>query len=523
MSQSTSASSAAIPSEDKPLLPVKQRGLLLFGVMLVSIAQFLDATIANVALPYMKTALDASTDSISWVLTSFIIATAIFTPITGWLSDRIGSRNLFLWSTLTFLIASAACGAATSLPEMVVFRVLQGVASAFIGPLTMTIMFDISAPSKQAMTMALFSLIVMVAPISGPTIGGFLTEYLNWRWIFYVNLPFGIPALIIMWFLLPSRPRVPRRLDLFGFAAIGLALAAMQLALDRGQQNDWFDSWETITEVVLALSCLWIFVIHSRQTTAPLFNRKIYQNGNFMLSICFMGIMGLAVVGLSSILPMMFQSIYGYPVIDTGMMMAPRGVGVMISSLVAGWAIKHIDARALMCGGFIVAATSMNYMTSWSLDMDVEPILLASFFQGLGFGAIVAPMNLIAFATLDPELRPDGSSLMALFRSLGGSIGISIIVSQLARNQQVSHADIGSHVTADVVPSIDLPAVVAQAPGIGGGLMAMINGEVTRQAMMISFLDVFHMLVWVLLAFAPLPFLLKNPRHAQAPKVPVME
>ncbi|MFT4025479.1 MAG: MDR family MFS transporter [Novosphingobium sp.] len=523
MSRSTPASSAAVPIEDKPLLAVKHRGLLLVGVMLVSISQFLDATIANVALPYMKTALGASTDSVSWVLTSFIIATAIFTPITGWLSDRIGSRNLFLGSTLMFLITSAACGAATSLPEMVIFRALQGAAAAFIGPLTMTIMFDISAPSKQAMTMALFSLIVMVAPISGPTIGGFLTEYLNWRWIFYVNLPFGVPALVIMWFLLPSRPVIARRLDLFGFAAIGLALAAMQLALDRGQSRDWFDSWEIVAEAVVALSCLWMFVIHSRQVRAPLFNRAIYQNGNFMLSICFMGIMGLAVVGLSSILPMMFQSIYGYPVIDTGMMMAPRGVGVMISSLLAGWVIKYVDVRGLMCGGFLVAAASMYYMTTWSLDMDVEPILLASFFQGLGFGAIVAPMNLIAFATLDPALRPDGSGLMALFRSLGGSIGISIIVSQLARNQQVSHADIGSHVTADIVPSLDLPAVVDRVPGIGNGLMAMIDGEVTRQAMMISFLDVFHLLAWVLIAFAPLPFLLKNPRQAAQPRVPVME
>lgn len=518
-----SASSVATPIEDKPLLAVKHRGLLLFGVMLVSISQFLDATIANVALPYMKTELGASTDTISWVLTSFIIATAIFTPITGWLSDRIGSRNLFLGSTLMFLVTSAACGAATSLPAMVVFRALQGIASAFIGPMTMTIMFDISAPSKQAMTMALFSLIVMVAPISGPTIGGFLTEYLNWRWIFYVNLPFGVPALIIMWFLLPSRPITERRLDLFGFAMIGLALAAMQLALDRGQDKGWFDSWEIVTEVVLAVSFLWMFIIRSRLSDEPLFNRAIYKNGNFMLSICFMGIMGLAVVGLSSILPMMFQTIYGYPVIDTGMMMAPRGVGVMISSLLAGWLIKHIDARGLMCGGFLLAAVSMNYMTTWSLDMDVEPILLASFFQGLGFGAIVAPMNLIAFATLDPALRPDGSSLMALFRSLGGSIGISIIVSQLARNQQISHADVGSHVTADIIPSIDLPAVVAQAPGIGGGLMAMIDGEVTRQAMMISFLDVFHMLVWVLVAFAPLPFFLKNPRQAVTPQVPVAE
>lgn len=513
----------AAPVEDKPLLQVEHRGVLLLAVMMVSICQFLDATIANVALPYMKTALGASTDSVSWVLTSFIIATAIFTPVTGWLSDRVGSRNLFLGSVFMFLVASALCGAAQTLPEMVAFRVVQGTAAAFIGPMTMTIMFDISAPSKQAMTMAVFSMIVMIAPISGPTIGGFLTEYLNWRWIFYVNLPLGIPALLLLWWQMPSRPIVRRRLDIVGFAAIAIALGAMQLVLDRGQGKDWFDSWEIIIETIIAVSCLWIFIIHSRATAHPLFNRGLYQNRNFMLSIGLMGIMGLAVVGLSAVLPMMFQTIYGYPVIDTGLMMAPRGMGVMISSLVAGWAMKYIDPRALMCFGFVIAATSMWTMTTWTIVMDVKPILFASFFQGIGFGAIVAPMNLIAFATLHPSLRPDGSSLMALFRSLGGSIGISIIVSFIARNQQISHSDIGSNVTDTVLPSIDLPAMVERVPSLGGGIMAMINGEVSRQALMIAYLDNFYMLVWILIAFIPLPFLLKNPKRPTEQTLTPME
>lgn len=499
--------------EDKPLLEVRHRGLLLFAVMLVSICQFLDATIANVALPHMQTALGASADTVSWVLTSFIIATAIFTPITGWLSDRVGSRNLFLGATVVFLVSSALCGAAQNLPEMVAFRVLQGTAAAFIGPLTMTVMFDISAPSKQAMTIAIFSMIVMIAPISGPTIGGLLTEYLNWRWIFYVNLPIGIPALVLLWWLLPSRPVIRRRLDIIGFASIALALGAMQLALDRGHHKDWFDSWEIIVEVILALSFLWIFVIHSRATAHPLFNRGLYQNRNFMLSMSLMGIMGLAVVGLSAVLPMMFQTIYGYPVVDTGLMMAPRGVGVMIASLFAGWAMKHVDARVLMSLGFVIAAWAMWTMTGWTIVMDMEPILLASFFQGIGFGMIVAPMNMIAFGTLHPSLRPDGSSLMALFRSLGGSIGISIIVSQIARSQQVSHADIAGNVTGTLLPSIDLPAMVDRVPGIGSGVLALIDGEVSRQALMIAYLDNFYMLTWILVAFIPLPFLLKKPQQ----------
>ncbi len=519
MSASTPANSAGDPAAfaDKPLLEVKHRALLLIGVMLVSICQFFDATIANVALPHMRTALGASSDSISWVLTSFIIATAIATPITGWLSDQIGSRNLFVFSTFAFLVSSAACGASTSLPEMVLFRVIQGIAAAFIGPMTMTIMFDISPPSKQAMTMALFGMIVMIAPISGPFLGGFLTQYMNWRWIFYVNLPIGIPAMALIWWLLPSRPIERRRLDLFGFAALALGLGTLQLLLDRGQHKDWFSSWEIIIEAVIAISAFWVFFVHSRQTANPLIKRELYKNANFVVGLAFMAIMGLSVVGLSAVLPMMYQTIYGYPVMDTGLLMAPRGFGVMITSLLAGALARHLDYRYIITTGYLIAVTAMWMMTHWSIEMGSQQILLASFVQGLGFGLIVSPMNLMAFSTLDPALRPDGSSLMALFRSLGGSIGISLIVTLLGRIQQVSHADLSAHVTSTSIPAIDLPAVVDRLPGIGTGLLAAIDAEVNRQALMIAFLDNFYVLTWILLVIAPLPLLLKKPDRSARP------
>jgi DHA2 family multidrug resistance protein len=261
MSTPESANSpvAARDAGDQPLLATRHRGLLLVGVILVSLCQFFDATIANVALPHMKTALGASNESIGWVLTSFMIATAIGTPITGWLSDYFGSRNVFMIATVAFLLSSAACGASVTLPEMVTFRILQGLASAFIGPLTMTIMFDVSPPSKQATAMSLYGMMVMVAPITGPFIGAFLTEYLSWRWIYYVNLPLGIPALVLLWWLLPCRPIVKRKLDMFGFVTIAVALGALQLMFDRGQGRDWFASREVVFELILAISALWIF------------------------------------------------------------------------------------------------------------------------------------------------------------------------------------------------------------------------------------------------------------------------
>lgn len=493
------------------MLEVRHRGILLLAVMTVSICQFFDATIANVALPHMKVSLGASTDSISWVLTSFIMAGAIFTPMTGWLCDRFGSRNLFLGSTALFLLSSAACGAATSLPAMVAFRIIQGMSAAFLGPMTQTLMFDVSPPSKQAQTMATFGMLVMVAPISGPFLGGFLVEYLNWRWIYYVNLPLGIPALAVLWWLLPSRPVDGRKLDVFGFAWIALGLGSLQLLLDRGHIKDWLESWEIIVEGIVAASALWIFVVHTRTTRNPLFSNELFRNPNFLSALAMMFVLGLTNVALSSVLPTMYQTIYRYPVMDSGLLMAPRGIGVIVTSQVTVFLMKRMDHRYIILVGYLIAAYSMWIMTGWSLDMDARLIVTASFVQGLGLGMVFGPMNLLAFETIKPELRPDGSSLMALFRNLGGSFGISMIVTLLATNQQVSHADIGASVTSTSIPGIDLPATVDRLPGLGGGVMQAINAEVSRQAAMIAYIDNFYLMFWLLLVMSPLPFLLKRP------------
>ena len=512
MSPSIQASSAARPElDDRPLLETRNRPLLLVAVMMVSICQFLDATIANVALPHMRAALGASSDTVSWVLTSFIMAGAIFMPISGWLSDRFGSRNLFLGSTVLFMVASAACGAATSLPEMVVFRAVQGISAAFIGPMTQTIMFDVSPPSKQAQTMTQFGMLVMVAPISGPFIGGFLTDHFSWRWIYYINLPIALPALVLLWWLLPSRQIERRRLDLFGFAMLGLALGALQLMLDRGQMKDWFQSWEIVAELIVVLSALWIYFVHTRSVRHPLFSGQLFANPHFMIGLAFMAVLGLTNVALSSVLPTMYQQIYGYPVMTSGLMMAPRGVGVIITSQITAWLLTRIDYRYIITTGYLIAAYAIWTMTTWSIDMSWGPIVYASFVQGLGLGMVFAPMNLVAFSTISPELRPDGSALLALFRNMGGSIGISTIVTMLARNQQVSHADISGHVTGAVMQGITLPPNAGMFPQMGPMVMQMIDGEVSRQAAMIAYIDNFYVLFFVVLALAPLPFLLKRP------------
>ncbi len=480
--------------------------------MAMSVCQFLDMTIANVALPHMRTSLGASPESISWVLTSFIIAGVLVLPLTGWLSDRLGSRNLFFGASLMFVLSSMLCGAATSLTQMVIFRAIQGMSSAFIGPLSQTIVFDINRPSKQAQAMGIWGMVVMIGPISGPFLGGFLTETLNWRWVFYVNLPIGIPALVVLWWLLPSRAIVKRQLDVFGAAILGTALCALQLMLDRGQGKDWFESLEIVVELIVALSAFWIFIVHSWGRKHPLFDPKLMTNSNFVFGLVFMIIMGVTNVALSAVLPTLFQTVYGYDVMQTGVLMAPRGCGVFITMIVVNRFMVNVDKRLIIMTGYLVAAFSLWMMTGWSLEMGSRNIYLAGFIQGLGLGCIFVPVNIMAFSTLPPNFRTDGSTMLNLVRNLGGSFGISAIITTLARNNQISHSDIAGHVTSSSIPAFDPAAAAAALGDYGTAGMAMLNGEVSRQAAMIAYLDNFYMMFWVVLAFAPLALLIRKPK-----------
>lgn len=342
------------PAPDVPAIAVRHPGLLMAAVMGASIIQFLDATIANVAVPHMQTQLGASQESVTWVLTSFILALAVSTPLTGWLSERIGSRNLFLLAVTGFLVASALCGTATNLIEMVLFRILQGICAAFIGPLSQTVMLDINPPSKHGRAMAIWGMAVMIAPISGPMLGGWLTENYSWRWVFYINLPIGIPTLAVMWWLLPSRPKSRRRFDLSGYLMLAIGLAALQLMLDRGPHEDWFSSWEIIVEAMIAISALWMFIIHMATAKNPLFSADLIRNTNFLTAMAFMSAMGLAMVALAALLPPLLQSIYGYSVFDTGLLMAPRGLGVVVSMIAVQRLTPFIDMRLIIAFGWSV-------------------------------------------------------------------------------------------------------------------------------------------------------------------------
>ncbi|MBB4153499.1 DHA2 family multidrug resistance protein [Sphingomonas jinjuensis] len=510
----TAAASAAprpAAAMGKPVLETRNRGILTVGVMGAMIMQILDTTIANVALPHMATALGATQDTVTWVLTSYIVATAIALPATGWLSARFGSRNLFLIAVAGFILASMACGTAVSLTEMVVFRVFQGVFAAFINPLSQTAMLDINPPERAAKAMSVWGMGVMVGPIMGPVIGGWLTESYNWRWVFYVNVPVGLLTFAILWFLLPSRPKDAKSFDVGGFLLIGIAVAAFQLMLDRGQERDWFSSWEIVIEGLVALAATWMTVIHLATAKKPLFDRQLFANRNLVTGMFFMVVIGVSTMAPMALLPPMLQSLFGYPVIDTGMMMAPRGVGVLVTMWFAGVMMSRIDARIMIAVGLIVFAWSLRMMAGYSLEMDFWPVVTTGFVQGLGMGLVFMPLNSLAFATLDGRFRPDGASLLNLFRSIGQSAGISMVTVLLARNIQTSHADLSQHVTATTIPGLNL-GQLDQFGALSDSVMAVADGMVNKQAAMIAYIDDFYLMAWISVAVLPLVLLLRRPK-----------
>ena len=514
MSQSTPANSSGASGqhgriEDRPLVEVRNRKTLIVAVLACSAMTVIDSTIANVALPHMKVSIGAANDTITWVLTSYIIASAVFLPMTGWLSERVGSRNLFIWATVVFLVASAACGIARGLVEMVLYRAVQGAAAAFMMPMTQTIMLDVTKPSRQSSTVSMYGAMILVAPILGPFLGGYLTENLDWRWVFYINLFIGIPAIAVLWLLLPSRPAEGRRLDLAGLLWLGLALISFQLMLDRGEQKDWFESPEIVIEAIVAASALWIYLIHTMSARQPLFSRSLFSNSNFIVALCMMFVMGGISISLMAILPTLLQNFFHFPVLDSGLMMIPRGVGMMVPMLSGARLMKLVDLRTLLFSGFCLAAGSMWSMSGWTLDIGTGPMIAAGLMQGIGLGLIFAPMNIAAFSSMSAADRPDGSSLFSLARSLGSSIGISLMINSLSRSQQIIHSDLAAKVTDQTTAGMAYPAASTALPG-SATVATLIDAEINRQAAMIAYNNIFFASALMLLLMASTALLIRK-------------
>jgi DHA2 family multidrug resistance protein len=491
-------------------LPTGRRLIVTVGVMAAVLLQVLDTTIANVALPHMQASLSATQDTINWVLTSYIVASAIALPISGWLADRVGRKRLLLISVVVFTIASVLCATATSLTEMVFFRALQGVGGAFIVPLAQATLFDINPREKHGQAMALFGGGVMIGPILGPVLGGWLTDNYNWRWVFLVNLPVGILCILLMARFMPKTDTHERKFDMFGFALLAIALAALQFCLDRGEQKDWFSSWEIIIEGGLAIAAGWMFLVHMITTNHPLFDRAMFKDRNFATSLVFMAVTGVLLLAGLALLPPLLQNMYGYSVLQSGFLTAPRGIGTLFSMLIAGRMTGKIDARILVGIGVLLMGTSLYMMTGFAIEQPSRPVIMSGVVQGLGLGLIFVPLQTLAFETLPSKMRTTGAELLNLSRNIGGSVGISVVSTELVRLTQVSHADMAAQITQQTIPTADPTLLQTVAPVAGPAALAYINGLITKQALFIAYLDDFKLMMIITFAILPLLFFMKR-------------
>jgi len=486
------------------------RLLITFSVMLATTMQAIDTTIANVALPHIQGAMSATRDQVSWVLTSYIVAAAIMTPTTGFLAARFGRKRLFMAAVGGFIMASMAAGAAANLGQLVFFRLMQGVFGASLVPLSQAVLLDNYPRSQHGRAIAIWGVGVMIGPVIGPALGGWLTETLSWRWVFYINLPVGLLALAGLGLFVKRTYRQKKLpFDWLGFSLLSLSIEALQMMLDRGQSLDWFSSPEIITEAILGVLCLYLFIIHIMTAQRVFLNPALFADRNLSTGLTFMFLVGIILLSTMALLPPYLQNLKGWPVVTTGLVLAPRGLGMMMGMMLMGRLTEKVDIRLLIGGGLAAMSFSLWQMSLFSLDVGPRDIIWTGFVQGLGLGSIFVPMGVITFATLDQRYRTEATALFSLVRNIGSSIGVSITFALLARNIQINHSEIGAHVTAFTALTA-LPGLDSQA------MLALLDAQVNRQAASIGYINDFRFLMMVCIFAAPLLLLLKAPVRVQA-------
>ena len=492
------------------------RRMITLSIMAATVMQTLDTTIANVALPHMQGALSASQDQIAWVLTSYIIAAAIATPVTGWFVDRFGQRTMFLASVIGFTIASALCGLSNSLAEIVAARLLQGVFGAALVPMSQMVLMEINPPAKQGSAMAIWGMGIMVGPILGPTLGGYLTDTYNWRWVFFINLPIGVIATYGIWKYIHPTPASRRlRFDIFGFTTLSLAVGALQMLLDRGQQNDWFSSTETWIEVAVMVIAATYFIAHTALSRADqsFFDYRLLKNSNYVTGLLVIFIVGLVMFATRALLPTMLEDLLDYPVTTTGLVTAPSGIGTALSMLIAGRLVGRVDLRLILFCGFSISAVAMWQMTGYSLDLSQSDIVWPGVVQGIGLGLVFVPLSAATFATLSPEMRAQGTAIFSLVRNIGSSIGIAMVQTILVRSTVSSHAALVERITY-ANPAWSNPAIASAFDTARKSGAAALDALITQQASMIAYINDFRLLLYLTLAAIPLLLLIRPPRRS---------
>jgi MFS transporter, DHA2 family, multidrug resistance protein len=493
------------------------RAAITVCVILATFMQALDTTIANVALPHIQGSVSATQDQIAWVLTSYIVAAAIMTPLTGFLAGRLGRKRLFLVAITGFTIASMLCGMSQSLVQIVLFRILQGLFGAALVPLSQSMLIDINPKERQGSAMALWSIAVMAGPVLGPVLGGWLTENYSWRFVFYINLPIGILAFLGFTTFLPETPRnAGAKLDWFGFGALSLAIGAFQVLLDRGEELDWFGSGEIWIEAIVAGSAFYLFLVHTFTADEPFVRPALFRDRNFVAGTLFVAIVGVTYYASLALQPPYLQTLMNYPVVSAGLVMGPRGIGTMGAMLIVGRLVGRVDTRLLLIIGLALTAWPFHAMTGWTPDVSQKTIIGVGIIQGMGLAFLTVPLTVVALSTLSPERRTEGAGLYSLSRNIGSSVGISVVNSLLTQNTQINHAGIALSVTA-VNRGFENPAIAQFWNPVTAAGRAALDAVITRQAQIIAYIDDYKLLMLATLAVAPLLIVFRKPSGGGSP------
>ena len=500
--------------------PKVRRMLITVCAMTATIMQALDTTIANVALPYMQGSLSASLDQINWVLTSYIVAAAIMTAPIGWIADRFGRKKLFILCVAGFTVASFLCALAQNIEQMVLFRLLQGMAGAALVPLSQSVLLDAYSLEERGQAMAVWGIGVMLGPIMGPTLGAWLTDNYSWHWVFLINLPIGIITVIGMVLFMEETHRHEHlRFDWFGFIALAVGIGSLQLLLDRGEQVGWFGASEIWIEAIIAAVGFYYFFAHSLTTPEPFVRFDLFKDRNFVSGCVFMVVIGVVLFGTMALVTPFMQNLLGFPIQTAGLLLGSRGVGTLLTMLVAPRLMRLLETRYLILLGLLLTGGTLYFFTGFSLDTTQQTIVISSIVQGIGLGLLFVPITTAAFLTLPGHLRNSGTSILTLVRNIGSSVGISMVIANLTDKTTEMHARLVENVTPfnDALQMPDVTAYLNVHSDLG---RAILDAIVTQQAAMIAYLNDFKLLMVLTLVMIPMILIIKAAgKGAGAPKV----
>ena len=497
------------------------------SVMLATFMVVLDSSIANVALPHIAGSLSASTDESTWVLTSYLVSNGIMLPASGWIARRIGRKRLLMLSILSFTGASMLCGMALNMPMLIVARILQGAGGGGLQPLAQSILLESFPPEKHGKAMAAYGVGIVVAPVVGPTLGGFITDSYSWRWIFYINLPVGILALFMANLFIEDPPylrQVTRTaIDSLGFGLMAIWLGTLQLVLDKGQEADWFGATWICWLTALSVAAFLGFVARELLTRDPIVQLRTLSNRNLLFGTFIAGIYGFALYGVTAFLPLFLQTIIGYSALDSGLAVSPRGLGSMIAMVVVGALASRIDNRILLAFGFAIFGWSALLLSDVNLEISMRSVAVPNFINGFGGGFVFVPLTTMTMGLLRKQEIGNAAGIYNLIRNIGGSVGIAALTAFLVRGSQTHQDYLGSNLGAgNPATSARIAGLSARFTVLGADpatahreALGAIYGTLQQQAAVLAYADNFRLLGYLSLACIPLVLLLARPRFGR--------